>query len=417
LLGDADAAAREGSQASITETAILPAWFGGRLPDWGELSRRIELVAVERAVWDEWLGRLRTARALARCAEDWTAQHLPSAKKVAAAYAYRSVALAVRWSDKRVVQLWDADDGSDRCLDDGSLALAPEISSQLQRAIRSIRSDQVELERWSDTPANARADVELPALRELFSKLVSRLARLEELETEFQTALQHEKLLSLKELAYGASHEINNPLANIASRAQLLLRGEKDPQRCKSLATIHSQALRAHEMIADMMLFAKPPAPQLNRLDLSAWLRCALDELARHLPPAVCLHRQLDEELGHLDADATQLTVALGAIWTNALQAMGTSGTLRVTSRRESSDVCGIDKWAKIEIQDSGPGISAHVRRHLFDPFFSGREAGRGLGFGLSKAWTIIRQHQGTIVVDSPASGGTSLTIRLPISR
>ena len=71
--------------------------------------------------------------------------------------------------------------------------------------------------------------------------------------------LEQAKLDALKELAYGASHEINNPLANISARAQTLLRDEPDPERRRALEAIQQQALRAHEMISDLMLFARPP--------------------------------------------------------------------------------------------------------------------------------------------------------------
>ncbi|PQO47752.1 histidine kinase dimerization/phospho-acceptor domain-containing protein, partial [Blastopirellula marina] len=77
--------------------------------------------------------------------------------------------------------------------------------------------------------------------------------------TEPQRPTRDDKLASLKRLAYGASHEINNPLANIASRAQALLVDENDPDRRHELATIYAQAMRGHEMIADLMLFARPP--------------------------------------------------------------------------------------------------------------------------------------------------------------
>src|SRR5215212_10429245 len=76
---------------------------------------------------------------------------------------------------------------------------------------------------------------------------------------EFEQRLERAKLDALKELAYGASHEINNPLANISARAQTLLDDEQDPQRRQKLIAIHRQAMRAHEMISDLMLFARPP--------------------------------------------------------------------------------------------------------------------------------------------------------------
>ncbi len=93
----------------------------------------------------------------------------------------------------------------------------------------------------------------------------AKLARLDELERRFDAAVQHAKLEAMKELAYGAGHEINNPLANIATRAQTLLRDETNPERRRKLAAINAQAFRAHEMIADLMLFARPPQMRPKR--------------------------------------------------------------------------------------------------------------------------------------------------------
>src|SRR5881398_3841488 len=87
--------------------------------------------------------------------------------------------------------------------------------------------------------------------------------------SEFLRAVEAAKLQALYNFAYGLSHEINNPLANIATRAQTLLADEKDPERRRKLATIVQQAFRAHEMIADLMLFARPPALRLEEIDLA----------------------------------------------------------------------------------------------------------------------------------------------------
>src|SRR3954465_2974652 len=87
--------------------------------------------------------------------------------------------------------------------------------------------------------------------------------------TDFAAAVESAKLQALYNFAYGLSHEINNPLANIATRAQTLLAEEKDPERRRKLATIVQQAFRAHEMIADLMLFARPPALRPERVDLA----------------------------------------------------------------------------------------------------------------------------------------------------
>jgi len=87
-------------------------------------------------------------------------------------------------------------------------------------------------------------------------------------ESDFLAAVEAAKLQALYNFAYGLSHEINNPLANISARAQTLLIDEKDPDRRRKLATIVQQAFKAHEMIADLMLFARPPALRPQPIDL-----------------------------------------------------------------------------------------------------------------------------------------------------
>jgi signal transduction histidine kinase len=89
----------------------------------------------------------------------------------------------------------------------------------------------------------------------------AKLARLQELEQRFDDAVERAKLEAMKELAYGAGHEINNPLANIATRAQTLLHEETDPEKRRKLAAINAQAFRAHEMIADIALATTVPCP------------------------------------------------------------------------------------------------------------------------------------------------------------
>ena len=294
------------------------------------------------------------------------------------------------------------------------LATADEPADQGHDAERSDLRSQVEAWLRDQDP------VWLPvsrANREIFARSLQVIQRSEDLEDRFQATLEREKLLAMKELAYGASHEINNPLANISSRAQMLMRGETDPQRRRALATINSQAFRAHEMIADMMLFAKPPAPESRRLEWVDFQSDLQQKIEMDRPDEVDLTWQSDGAAAVVIADPIQLTVAVRAIWTNAFEAMGNRGTLTICSRVAASGWPGPSAgWAELEIRDTGPGIRPEVRRHLFDPFFSGREAGRGLGFGLSKAWRVIELHGGQLLVDSQVGAGATLTVRLPLA-
>jgi signal transduction histidine kinase len=229
---------------------------------------------------------------------------------------------------------------------------------------------------------------------------------------EFEARLEQEKLAALVELAYGAGHEINNPLANIAARAQTLLDDETDPERRRKLAAIHRQAMRAHEMIADLMLFARPPKLEISEFDLRQIVEQVVDEqqeIARER--SIALSCDAGTSPITVAADATQLAVAIAAVVTNALEAVSQEGHVEVSVGQRLEDEVS---WAEVVVRDNGPGISKNVRPHIFDPFFSGREAGRGLGFGLSKCWRIVTNHGGRIEVNSAECGGACFSILLP---
>ncbi len=247
----------------------------------------------------------------------------------------------------------------------------------------------------------------VPFVAEMLPRAAARLARLATLEQDFQGALLREKLASLQKFAYGASHEINNPLANIASRAQSLLPGETDPERRRTLATINDQAFRAFEMIANLMLFAKPPDLHLAPTEVQEVIATVIQEMT---PAAEQQGTTLRAERAPgpivLQADATQLAVLLRALLRNALEAVESGGGVTVSAQLHPETV-------DLSVHDTGPGLSEEARRHLFDPFYSSREAGRGLGFGLSWCWTIVELHQGRIDFES-SPGNTVFRITLP---
>src|SRR6185437_5765902 len=99
-------------------------------------------------------------------------------------------------------------------------------------------------------------------------------------QSTFDQRLEGEKLAALAEFAAGAGHEINNPLAVISGRAQLFMRHEQDPERRRELAVINAQARRVHEMIADLMLFARPPEPRPSNCDITELIDLVVGELA-----------------------------------------------------------------------------------------------------------------------------------------
>ena len=247
--------------------------------------------------------------------------------------------------------------------------------------------------------------------------LTDRLRRLAQLERRFDASLEQAKLESLGELAYGASHEINNPLANISTRAQALLAQETDPEKRRMLAIINAQAFRANEMIADMMLFARPPALVRQRCDLVALVDSVIAELREEAELQKSrIVRRGDPGAVVVEADATQLATALRAVCVNALEALVAEGQVDISVDQVRVPDREREHWARITIHDTGPGIPPQLRPHIFDPFFSGREAGRGLGLGLSKCWRVITLHGGHVEVTSLERQGTTFTLDLPMT-
>ncbi|HZZ71285.1 MAG TPA: HAMP domain-containing sensor histidine kinase [Pirellulales bacterium] len=247
-------------------------------------------------------------------------------------------------------------------------------------------------------------------------ELAEKIRELEQAPREFERRLEQLKLEALKNFAYGAGHELNNPLANIATRAQLLLKDETHPERRRRLAAINAQAFRGHEMISDLMLFARPPKLVRRNVNLPAVVEelltklapeAAAQEIALALVPPDAAWRA-----GEISVDPVQLAVALRAILINGIEAVGHGGRIELEIRAAQ----GPDQreFAEMVVRDSGPGIPPEIRPHIFDPFFSGREAGRGLGFGLCKAWRIITDHGGWIEVRSAPAHGSEFVIGLP---
>ncbi|MEZ6092699.1 MAG: HAMP domain-containing sensor histidine kinase [Pirellulaceae bacterium] len=229
---------------------------------------------------------------------------------------------------------------------------------------------------------------------------------------EFRNLLHLEKMKSLRLLAYGASHEINNPLANIAMRAETLARREEAPDRKKKLEIIRQQAMRAHHMISDLMLFANPPKIQREVFDLPPLFEMLGAEYANELATRSIEFETRNDVIGmRLNADPKQLGEAIRALIDNSIESIGKEGAIVLR--------CSVDSAnnALISVSDTGQGISDEILPSIFDPFFSGREAGRGLGFGLSKAWRIAREHGGDLRCINSQPGQTAFLLSLPGNR
>ena len=234
-------------------------------------------------------------------------------------------------------------------------------------------------------------------------------------------ALEAAKADALAEFAAGAGHEINNPLATIAGRVQILLRDETDGNRRQDLATIGAQALRVRDMIGDLMLFGRPPAPAPQRLLLNDVAQCVIDRFAEAARLRSCRLEVAAAAPVFATADPTQARIVMSELVRNGLEAINPSGEFVAGESIPGVIVIRLERSTRaahtaavVSVTDNGPGLSEKDRVHLFDPFYSGRDAGRGLGFGLCKCWRIVSGHGGWIEVDSVPRIATTFRVFWP---
>lgn len=229
------------------------------------------------------------------------------------------------------------------------------------------------------------------------------------LEERFIEGVGEARLEAVRELAYGAGHEINNPLANIATRAQSLLLDETDPERRRRLSTIVDQAFRARDMIGGLMVFARPPKPIPAVADVHAMVTAVIETVwATSLGRAVRLEYSPAPAPRQVYVDRVQVEEALRAVVTNAIEAGVPGGRIVIEVLPAPGDA------TEISVADDGRGMSPEQARRAFDPFYSGREAGRGAGLGLPKAWRLLGVNGGSIAIDSRLGAGSRATLTLP---
>jgi signal transduction histidine kinase len=219
-------------------------------------------------------------------------------------------------------------------------------------------------------------------------------------------------LEAMAEYAAGAGHEINNPLGSILGQTQILLKNEQSTERRQAFEMIGAQAWRIRDMIGNSMLFARPPQPQKKRLNLVEVVQQALTPFGKFAAEAgIKIHFATTADVIEVVADRTQLSTLMAQLVRNAIESLrgaDQDGSVSVTLRDD------LPNTVELSVVDDGPGIvSDEVRRHLFNPFYSGRSAGRGLGFGLCLAWQIVRLHGGMILHESPETGGAAFHVAI----
>lgn len=222
--------------------------------------------------------------------------------------------------------------------------------------------------------------------------------------------IRSEKLAALGQLAAGIAHEIRNPLTSINILIHSLTENlPSENSRWEDLKVIEEEILRINEIVDQFLRFAKPASPLFEKADLIPIFEETLQLLRPQIEKARISVLKEFESLPPATIDKEQMKQVILNLLMNAIQAMPKAGRLGLSGR-----VSRDGHWVELTIQDSGIGIPPEDMDKLFDPFFSTKEG--GIGLGLSIAHRIIDQHHGKIEAESNSGKGTRFTLSLPIS-
>jgi two-component system sensor histidine kinase PilS (NtrC family) len=217
------------------------------------------------------------------------------------------------------------------------------------------------------------------------------------------------------------AHEIRNPLAAISGSIELLASsgiGDRTAESRELTAIVLREVERLNGLITELLEFARPRPPDPQPIDLSTTLRelvrvFANDKRLRGARVEVASATEV-----RVAADPSQLRQVVWNLLRNAAEAQAEADEpirpIRLEVSVEPADVGGTSRWGRLTVRDHGVGIPAENISRVFEPFFSTKDGGTGLG--LATVHRIVEEHHGSVEVTTPADGGTAVTVRLPLA-
>jgi two-component system sensor histidine kinase AtoS len=223
--------------------------------------------------------------------------------------------------------------------------------------------------------------------------------------------IRSEKLAALGQLAAGIAHEVRNPLTSINILIHSMTENlPPETAHREDLKVIEEEIQRINEIVEQFLRFAKPAPPLFKKTEIAP----VFDEILQLLKPQlereqISVHKGFDA-LPLITLDREQMKQVALNLLMNAIQAMPEGGRLDLSARVSEDNL-----WMKLSVRDSGIGIPPEDLKKLFDPFFSTKEG--GIGLGLSIAHRIIDQHHGKVEVESHPGEGTTFHLWLPLNQ
>lgn len=230
-----------------------------------------------------------------------------------------------------------------------------------------------------------------------------------EQERDLREQLRHkERLAALGQVAAGVAHELRNPLATIRLRTQMSQRAVSDSAVQHSCLMVLEEIDRLNEIVERLLYFSRPLNLKVESFDLGLLLKDCIDAKST-LVRSEAIRFRFDGEstTAIIRGDRSKLYQVFDNILSNATDALGSAGTVELRVLNENG-------YVTVECSDDGHGVPEEIRDKLFDPFFTTRP--KGIGLGLSIAYEIVQAHNGTTEIASSPVKGTIVTVRLPSS-
>jgi len=237
----------------------------------------------------------------------------------------------------------------------------------------------------------------------------------QELERSQAQLIQVEKLAAMGRLTASIAHELNNPLQAVQNCLHLTLtRNLTDEKQHHYLVLAQEEVERLIGIVLRMLDFYRPSRGQRTPTDINALIENVLALTSKKLQRGnVTVYRQLAHDLPAIHVVADQIKQVYLNMVINAIEAMPDGGELIITSRLENGRAEQEKGWLRVSFADNGMGLSPEELRHIFEPFYTTKS--RGTGLGLSVSYGIVEQHGGHIYVKSVPGKGTLFSVRLPL--
>jgi len=220
-----------------------------------------------------------------------------------------------------------------------------------------------------------------------------------------------ERLAVTGKFAAGIAHEINNPLQNISLLVGNIRKGIEDGKTESKLDELRNQTKRIEDIVGKIQTFSRRIDLHRTHVELGDMLKNVVGYYTNRLSGKVRMKLTLPKKPIEMLADGTQLEQAIMNIIDNSLDAMEGRGTIVIKAKVERGK-----PLVKLTIKDSGSGISTDTLPHVFEPFYSTKDTGAGMGLGLSICHGIIEAHNGSINIKSEIDKGTEVIVHLPLS-